>query len=75
METSSMSKTPHKTPKRFVFGVKKSGNDAECFCLTCPLITKADGKKFGKTESGNIWLDCSFHILRPVPLPNQQPRW
>lgn len=33
------------------------GNDAECFCLTCPLITKADGKKFGKTESGNIWLD------------------
>ena len=23
------------------------GNDAECFCLTCPLITKADGKKFG----------------------------
>ena len=35
------------------------GNDAECFCLTCPLITKADGKKFGKTESGNIWLDCN----------------
>ena len=33
------------------------GNDAECFCLTCALITKADGKKFGKTESGNIWLD------------------
>ena len=25
--------------------------------MTCPLITKADGKKFGKTESGNIWLD------------------
>ncbi len=33
------------------------GNSAEAFCLTCPLITKADGKKFGKTESGNIWLD------------------
>ena len=32
-------------------------NEAEAFCLTCPLITKADGKKFGKTESGNIWLD------------------
>ena len=29
----------------------------EAFALTCPLITKADGKKFGKTESGNIWLD------------------
>ena len=27
------------------------------FALTCPLITKSDGKKFGKTESGNIWLD------------------
>ena len=27
------------------------------FALTCPLITKADGSKFGKTESGNIWLD------------------
>lgn len=27
------------------------------FALTCPLITKADGTKFGKTESGNIWLD------------------
>ena len=33
------------------------GNDAEAFALTCPLITKSDGKKFGKTESGNIWLD------------------
>ena len=33
------------------------GNEAETFALTCPLITKADGKKFGKTESGNIWLD------------------
>ena len=33
------------------------GNEAEAYALTCPLITKADGKKFGKTESGNIWLD------------------
>ena len=33
------------------------GNEAEAFALTCPLITKSDGKKFGKTESGNIWLD------------------
>jgi len=29
----------------------------EAYALTCPLITKSDGKKFGKTESGNIWLD------------------
>ena len=33
------------------------GSEAEAYCLTCPLITKADGKKFGKTESGNVWLD------------------
>ena len=33
------------------------GNESEAFALTCPLITKSDGKKFGKTESGNIWLD------------------
>jgi tyrosyl-tRNA synthetase len=32
-------------------------NGGEAFALTCPLITKADGGKFGKTESGNIWLD------------------
>lgn len=30
---------------------------AEAFALTCPLITKSDGRKFGKTESGNVWLD------------------
>ena len=30
---------------------------AEAYALTCPLITKADGGKFGKTEKGNIWLD------------------
>ncbi len=29
----------------------------EAFGITCPLITKADGGKFGKTESGNVWLD------------------
>ena len=29
----------------------------EAFSLTCPLITKADGSKFGKTEEGNVWLD------------------
>jgi tyrosyl-tRNA synthetase len=28
------------------------------YALTCPLITKADGSKFGKTESGNVWLDA-----------------
>jgi tyrosyl-tRNA synthetase len=36
---------------------RKLGADNEAFALTCPLITKADGKKFGKTEKGNIWLD------------------
>lgn len=34
---------------------RKEGGEA--FALTCPLITKADGTKFGKTESGNVWLD------------------
>jgi tyrosyl-tRNA synthetase len=29
----------------------------EAFAFTCPLITKADGGKFGKTEAGNVWLD------------------
>ena len=33
------------------------GNENEAFALTCPLITKSDGKKFGKTESGNVWMD------------------
>lgn len=35
---------------------KKDGGEA--FAFTCPLITKADGGKFGKTEKGNIWLDA-----------------
>ena len=34
---------------------KKAGGEA--FAFTCPLITKADGGKFGKTEKGNVWLD------------------
>ena len=31
----------------------------EAYALTCPLITKADGTKFGKTEGGNVWLDAT----------------
>jgi tyrosyl-tRNA synthetase len=34
---------------------RKAGGEA--FAFTCPLITKADGGKFGKTEKGNVWLD------------------
>lgn len=34
---------------------RKTGGEA--FAMTCPLITKSDGNKFGKTESGNVWLD------------------
>jgi tyrosyl-tRNA synthetase len=34
---------------------KKTGQKS--FALTCPLITKSDGSKFGKTEEGNVWLD------------------
>lgn len=37
---------------------RKTGG--ETFALTCPLITKADGGKFGKTESGNVWLDARY---------------
>lgn len=32
----------------------------EAYALTCPLITKSDGRKFGKTEQGNIWLDRNY---------------
>lgn len=32
-------------------------NGGDAFAITCPLITKADGTKFGKTEGGNVWLD------------------
>ena len=37
---------------------KITGNEA--YALTCPLITKADGGKFGKTESGNVWLSKKY---------------
>ena len=37
---------------------RKTGGEA--FGLTCPLIKKADGTKFGKTESGNVWLDPRY---------------
>ena len=39
--------------------IKKMGG-GDAFALTCPLITKADGGKFGKTESGNVWLDRRY---------------
>ncbi len=35
-------------------------NGREAYALTCPLITKADGGKFGKTESGNVWLSAEY---------------
>ena len=35
-------------------------NGGEVYALTCPLVTKADGTKFGKTESGNVWLDPRY---------------
>ncbi len=37
---------------------RKTGGEA--YALTCPLITKADGNKFGKTERGNVWLDPRY---------------
>ncbi|MER1935558.1 MAG: tyrosine--tRNA ligase, partial [Priestia megaterium] len=37
--------------------IRKSEEDAKAFGLTVPLVTKADGTKFGKTEGGAIWLD------------------
>lgn len=39
--------------------IRRKAN-GEAFALTCPLITKADGGKFGKTESGNVWLDKKY---------------
>ncbi|MGJ8591874.1 MAG: tyrosine--tRNA ligase [Aquaticitalea sp.] len=35
------------------------GEEAKAYAMTCPLITKADGSKFGKSEGGNIWLDAN----------------
>ena len=40
--------------------IRRMSGGGEAFALTCPLITKADGGKFGKTESGNIWLDARY---------------
>ena len=37
---------------------RMGGEDAKAYAMTCPLITKADGLKFGKSEGGNIWLDA-----------------
>jgi tyrosyl-tRNA synthetase len=39
--------------------IRRTGG-GEAYALTCPLITKADGGKFGKTESGNVWLDARY---------------
>ncbi|MFR9526967.1 MAG: tyrosine--tRNA ligase [Rikenellaceae bacterium] len=39
---------------------RKMGSEAEAFGIVCPLITKADGTKFGKTESGNVWLSPAY---------------
>ncbi len=39
---------------------RKLGSENEAFAITCPLITKADGTKFGKTESGNVWLSPAY---------------
>lgn len=39
--------------------IRRKAN-GEAFALTCPLIKKADGTKFGKTESGNVWLDPNY---------------
>lgn len=39
--------------------IRRKGG-VEAYALTCPLITKADGGKFGKTEKGNVWLDARY---------------
>ena len=40
--------------------IRRSVPESEVYALTTPLLTKADGKKFGKSEEGNIWLDPSM---------------
>ena len=40
--------------------IRKRNGQQDAFALVCPLITKADGGKFGKTESGNVWLDRRY---------------
>lgn len=37
--------------------IRRMGGEAEAYAVTTPLITKADGSKFGKSEGGNVWLD------------------
>jgi tyrosyl-tRNA synthetase len=39
---------------------KNLGSEAEAFALTCPLLTKSNGQKFGKSEEGNIWLSAEM---------------
>jgi tyrosyl-tRNA synthetase len=39
--------------------IRRMGGEKEAFAVTTPLITKADGSKFGKSEGGNIWLDAN----------------
>ena len=40
--------------------IRKTLGDKDVFAITCPLLTKADGTKFGKTEKGNVWLSESY---------------
>ena len=40
--------------------IRRMTGQEGAYCITCPLITKADGGKFGKTESGNVWLDARY---------------
>jgi tyrosyl-tRNA synthetase len=39
---------------------KNLGSESNAFALTCPLLTKSDGKKFGKSEEGNVWLSAEM---------------
>ncbi|MDE6074077.1 MAG: tyrosine--tRNA ligase, partial [Muribaculaceae bacterium] len=40
--------------------IRRIAGGEDAYAITCPLITKADGGKFGKTESGNVWLDPRY---------------
>ena len=40
--------------------IRRIAGEEGAYAITCPLITKADGGKFGKTESGNVWLDPRY---------------
>ncbi|MCI6279358.1 MAG: tyrosine--tRNA ligase [Bacteroidales bacterium] len=40
--------------------IRRTQGATDAYAITCPLITKADGTKFGKTESGNVWLDRRY---------------